>query len=100
MIHHRQGLPLAFEPSDDLFRVHAQLDDLQRHPAADGLSLFGDVNDTAATLANLFRQLVAPERLADVFIGFLDGLDFAGLQHGYGNLYPLYTTRWLGKPRN
>ena len=37
MVHHRQRLPLGLEAGDDLPRVHARLDDLQRDPAADRL---------------------------------------------------------------
>ena len=38
VVHQGQGLPLGLEPGDDLARVHARLDDLQRHPAADRLA--------------------------------------------------------------
>ena len=37
MVHERQRLPLGLEAGDDLPRVHARLDDLQRHLAADRL---------------------------------------------------------------
>ena len=37
MVHQRQGLPLGLEAGDDLPGVHARLDDLQRHLAADRL---------------------------------------------------------------
>ena len=39
VIHHGQGLPLGFEAFDHFPRVHAGLDDLQGHGAADGLAL-------------------------------------------------------------
>ena len=35
VVHQRQGLPLGLEAGDDLPRVHARLDDLQGHLAAD-----------------------------------------------------------------
>ena len=38
MVHHRQRLPLGFEPGDDLLCVHAQLDDLQGDLARTGCS--------------------------------------------------------------
>ena len=44
MVHHRQSLPLGLEPGDDLPGVHAGLDDLQRHPAADRFLLLGHVD--------------------------------------------------------
>ena len=69
MIHHRQRLPLGFETRDDAFRVHAQLDDLERDAAADGLLLFGHANDAAAAFADLLEQFVA----ADPSPGFSSG---------------------------
>ena len=55
MIHHGQGLPLGLEPGDDDLGIHAELDDLERDPAADGFFLFGHINDTAAAFANLLQ---------------------------------------------
>ena len=40
-------------------RVHAELDDLERHAAAHRLLLLGHVNDAAAAFADFFQQLVA-----------------------------------------
>jgi len=59
MIHHRQRLPFGLEAGDHLFRVHPQLDDLERHPPAHRLGLFGHIDHPAAALADLLHQLVA-----------------------------------------
>ena len=58
VVHHRQRLPLGLEAGDHLPRVHARLDDLERHPAADGAELLGHEHDAHAPLADLFQQLV------------------------------------------
>ena len=61
VVHHRQRLPLGLEPGDDLLRVHARLDDLQRDPAADGLLLLGQEDDAHAPLADPLEELVGPD---------------------------------------
>ena len=61
MGHHRQGLSFGLEAGDDLFGVHAGLDDLERDLAADGLGLLGDVDDAHAALANLFAEGVGAD---------------------------------------
>ena len=67
MVHHGQGLALGLEPGDDLLRIHARLDDLQRHLAAHGLRLLGHVDDAHAAFADLLQQLVgADDRAGDV----------------------------------
>ena len=48
-------------------RVHAGLDDLQRHLAADGLRLLGHVDDAHAALADLFPELVGADHRAGAF---------------------------------
>src|SRR5690242_14773655 len=40
MIHECKGLPLGFKPYHDLARVHARLDQLERHPSPNGMLLF------------------------------------------------------------
>ncbi len=40
MIHEREGLALGLEAGDDLFRIHAQLDDLEGDTAFDRVALF------------------------------------------------------------
>ena len=71
MIHHRQRLPLRFEPGDDLPGVHAQLDDLERDAAAHRLLLLGHVDHPTAAFADLLEQLVAADLVARLF-GQLD----------------------------
>ena len=67
MVHHRQRLPLGLEAGDHLPRVHARLDDLQRHPPLDRLGLLGHVDHAHAPFADLLQQLVG----ADFRAGFL-----------------------------
>ena len=67
MVHQRQRLPLGLKPGDDLFGVHAQLDDLERHPAADRLLLLGHINHAAAAFADLLEQFVAADVVARLF---------------------------------
>ena len=69
MIHQRQGLPLGIEAGNDTLGIHAQLDDFQGHPAADGVFLLGHVNDAAATFADLLQQFVRPDVRAQAFQG-------------------------------
>ena len=57
VVHHRQRLPLGLEAGDHLPRVHAQLDDLERHLALDRLALLGRVDHPEAALADLLEQL-------------------------------------------
>ncbi len=64
MIHQRQRLPLGLEPGHDLLGVHAQLDDLERHPAADRLLLLGHIDHPAAAFADLLEELVAANPVA------------------------------------
>jgi hypothetical protein len=61
MVHHRQGLTLGFETSDDLPRVHAEFDDLQGDASSDGLFLLGHENDTEPTFADLLKKLVTSD---------------------------------------
>ena len=53
MVHQGQRLPLGLEAGDDLLGVHAQLDDLERHPAADRFLLLGHIDHAAAAFADL-----------------------------------------------
>src|SRR5205809_1605330 len=75
MVHQRQGLPLSFEAGDDLFGVHAQLDDLERDSAADGLGLLGHIDHPAAAFADLLKEFVATNAVA----GFFGDGDYSGL---------------------
>ena len=78
MVHHRQRLPLRLEPGDDLLGVHAQLDHLEGHFAADRLLLFGHIDHAAAAFADLLQQLVAPQRLAHGFVGRVGEIQLDG----------------------
>ena len=67
MVHHRQRLPLGFEASDDLPRVHAGLDDLQSHATTHRPLLLGDEHQSHAAFADLFQQLVRADDRAGAF---------------------------------
>ncbi len=58
MVHEGQGLALGLEAGNHLFAIHAGLDDLQRQPPADGLSLLGQEHQPHAALADLLEQLI------------------------------------------
>src|SRR5262249_4249943 len=67
MLHHRQRLALGLEPCDDLPGVHPGLDDLQRHPAPEGLLLLGEPDLTHPTFAEVLQQLIGAD--ADALAG-------------------------------
>ena len=67
MVHHRECLPLGVKAGDDLFGVHAELDDLERNAAAHWFFLFGDIYNTATTLADLLEKFVAANPVARFF---------------------------------
>ena len=67
MIHHGQRLPLGFEASNDLLGVHAQLDDLQRHAAADRLLLLGHIDRAEAAVPDHLEQRVTADHSAGAF---------------------------------
>jgi len=69
MLHHGQRLPLRPEPCYDLLGIHTQLDDFQRHAAADGFFLLGHIDHAATAFADLLQQFVVPDAVA----GFLGG---------------------------
>ena len=52
LVHQGESLAFRLEPGNDLFRIHAPLDELESHFAADGLLLLGLVNDTHAAFAD------------------------------------------------
>ncbi len=60
MIHHRQRLPLLLEALQHGLRVHAGLDQLQRHLALDRLGLLGDPDLAHAPFADFFLERVTP----------------------------------------
>ena len=58
---------LGFEAGDHLPGVHAQLDDLQRHAAANRLLLLGHEDDAEAPFADLLQQLVGADDASRAF---------------------------------
>ena len=64
MIHHRQRLSLRLEARDDLARVHAELDDLQRDTPPHRLLLFRHPHDAESALTDLLTQFVRANMLA------------------------------------
>src|SRR4029453_4205183 len=61
MVHHRQGLSLRLEASDDTLGIHPELDDLEGDPASDRFLLFGHIDKPAAAFPDLLQQLVATD---------------------------------------
>src|SRR5262249_44282948 len=67
MIHQSERLPLRFEAGDDLARIHAGLEDLQRDAAAHRLLLLGHEDHAEAALADLLQELVRANDGAGAF---------------------------------
>ena len=67
MVHECQGLALGLEAGDHLPGVHAGLEDLEGHLAADRLLLLGHEHQAEAPLADLFQQLVGTDDRAGTF---------------------------------
>ena len=78
MVHQCQCLALGFKAGDDLFGVHAQLDDFERDAAAHRLLLLGHVNHATAALADLLKEFVVTDLVARLF-GEGDGKGTGGL---------------------
>ena len=51
MVHQRERLALGLEPRDDLARVHAELDQLERDGAREWARLLGQIDDAHAAFA-------------------------------------------------
>src|SRR5262249_1919735 len=64
MFHQCQRLPLRFEARKDVLGIHPEFDDFDGHQPADGLFLFGHVNDPAAAFANFLKKFVVANALA------------------------------------
>lgn len=58
VVHQRQGLTLGLEAGDDLARVHARLDQLERDAAMDRRELLREPHLTHPARANAFEELV------------------------------------------
>ena len=69
MIHHRERLPLGFEPRDDFAGVHPRLDHLQSDPSPHGILLLRQKDDPTATLADLHQQFIAANQVAGLLRG-------------------------------
>ena len=67
MVHEREGLPLRFEPGNDTFGVHAKLDDLERHAAANRFLLLGHIDHTAPAFTDSLKQFVTADFVAGLF---------------------------------
>ena len=67
MVHQCQRLAFGFEAGDDLFGVHAELDDLERDPATDRFLLIGHIDDAAAAFTDLLEEFVAADSVAGLF---------------------------------
>jgi hypothetical protein len=60
MVHDGQGLAFRLQAGQDLLGVHAQLDDLQGHPAVHGLGLLRQPYLAHPSLPQEFQELVWP----------------------------------------
>ena len=83
MIHQSDGLAFGLEAGDDLFGVHAQLDDLEGDAAADRHFLLGHPDAAHAAFTDFLEQLVPTdaipsflgERLNQWLVGHRRGFD-------------------------
>ncbi len=75
MVHQGQRLPLGLEASDDLSRIHPQLDDLEGDAAFDRFALLGHIHHAKAAFTDLFQQLVAANQCARLFLDRQWGLE-------------------------
>lgn len=69
MIHQGQCLPFGFEARNNTFGVHAQLDHLERDLPPHRFKLLGHVNHTTTTFADLLKQFVTANPVANFFGG-------------------------------
>ena len=63
VIHGRQRLALARESRDDLLRVHAELDQLERDAPPDWRLLLGEVDGAHAAFTEFVEDLVGADLL-------------------------------------
>jgi hypothetical protein len=59
--HERQDLPLRLEARNDLRRIHACFDDLERDLPVNRLRLLGEPNVAHAAFANPLKKTVRPD---------------------------------------
>ncbi len=67
VVHQFEGLPLGLEAAQHLAAVHAGLDHLQRHLAADGRFLLGNKHAAHTAFANQLAQFVRADLGAWLF---------------------------------
>ena len=79
MIHQRQSLPFGFEAGNDEFRVHAQLDEFQRHFSTDGCSLFGSIDFAHTAGADAFQYAIRADVFGDRFEQIPGSVDGVGI---------------------
>ena len=63
----RQCLSFRFKSRHHRARVHAQLDDFQRHTAANRLFLIRDINHSATAFADFLADFIRPDFFAHFF---------------------------------
>ena len=83
MVHQRQGLTFRLKAGNHFARVHAGLDDLQRHPPPHRPFLFRQKHHAKAPFADLLHQPVGTDLSAEVF---RDGAIGGGSQFRCGRL--------------
>ena len=99
VMHHRQRLPLRIEACDDVPRIHAELDDLDRDRAFHRPKLFGFVHDTHPALAKRRDDPIWPD-----LIGHLARLQILSLrrywtaQRAVAGLWGVETKQFLNRP--
>ena len=106
MVHEGQRLPLGLEAGDDSLGVHAQLDNLERHSAADGLLLLGHVHRPAAAFPDLLEEFVGTDPVSGLLgerhgqtEGQLGGWDDRLFEEPFGMLVGLEELLNLGAQR-
>ena len=67
MVHHRQGLLLGLKAGEHLPRVHARLDDLERHAPLDRMLLLGQEHGPHAAFAEFLQQAIGADLRAGLF---------------------------------
>ena len=67
MIHHCQRLTLSLEPRDHRLRIHAELEDFQRHAPPHRFLLFREINHTTPAAPNALHQAVTANAVPGLF---------------------------------
>ena len=75
MVHESQGLALGLEAGNHRARIHARLEHLQGHGAAEGLLLLGQEDHAKAPFADLFAQLVRANLRARSFADIVKAVE-------------------------